>query len=436
MHCKYFYKDAEIEKHVRTCGERKVKCFVCKNEYPIKIIGKHHAECKKRKSTSTPKEPIPRVQAKKPPAKRGDKRKRDDKKNDPPEDDGDQGEEKKTRKRKGTQFKVQRHRAEKYKVLKKLQIHNPEKGEYEIVPWIKQFIFGNEWGAGLRPKPHMHGVVITHQKMNFEEFKALFKEQTGIRWDDVEFCKNVKHEIKYVCKEDYRPVIFNIDHDLLPLPALAYICAVKYDKLDFKTYPLTRVRGFEVRYFRDLHKEFRQDRHDDESRMISLLTTLRPWQQKLLRVVQNFKSDRKIIWVVDPIGDQGKSHFSFYLKDLYGALRQIGTPATKDFAYSYDLEKLVVFDLDRDCKDTVNYRVLEHLKDGVLWSPKYESQTKTFRHLKVQVLVLANFEPEYQRLSLDRWHVLILENGQLRFQRCPLLPLQPIVNNVLPDLDE
>ncbi|KAK3106809.1 hypothetical protein FSP39_000241, partial [Pinctada imbricata] len=90
-----------------------------------------------------------------------------------------------------------------------------------------------------------------------------------------------------------------------------------------------------------------------------------------------------------------------------------GNCQTTDFANAYKGQRLVVFDLTRDDKPNVNYTLIEHLKNGVLFSTKYQSHVKTFAFCKV--LCLANFAPDLDKLSADRWDVWHLNSrGQLQ----------------------
>lgn len=412
-HCVKFFAPDKIIEHEKKCEERLVSCFKCNNKFAVRTIKQHYKNC-----TVAPK----RRPAK--PVQTGEAERR---KNGRADGEGAKEKKKKKRKRKGRQFKLQMHGAKKYKVLKRLREFDVDSGLYEMPGWIKQFIIGNEFGAGPKPNPHCHAVCVTFQKMNFKEFKALFKMKTKIHIDDIQSCKNLKHEVKYVCKEDYRPMNYNFDWDMMTQIVLAYVCAQKYNTVTNTTYPYCRLTPFQKRDFLKAFTEFKDQRHGDLARLKSEVCVLRRWQETLLRIVKNFESDRKIIWAFDEVGNHGKTHFSVYLEDMHQAKRVVGGMTTKDFAYSYNYEELVVFDFDRDSKDTVNYRLLENLKDGALWSPKYESETKRFRHLTVQVLVVANFEPEYERLSLDRWHVLKLERGNLKRYKSPrLLALQAL----------
>ena len=80
-----------------------------------------------------------------------------------------------------------------------------------------------------------------------------------------------------------------------------------------------------------------------------------------------------------------------------------------DFAYAYQEEPYVVFDLPRSNEDFAPYKAIECCKNGILFSSKYHSCMKRFRPSKV--IVMANFLPSYDKLSMDRWEVYELTNS-------------------------
>lgn len=425
IHCKVYILDSEIQKHSKNCPEKLLNCYKCNKQYPAKVIKKHYLSCTVKKKPSG--KPVQNQKTKTTGGNKnvskskGKKRRRKTSGTSEGNESGGEGDnqnqERKKRKRKGTQFKLEFHRARKYTIIRKLREYDIEEKKYCLPNWISQLILGNEFGAGPNPHPHTHAVIVTHQKMTFQEFKELFKMKTKLRIHDIQSCKNIRHEIKYVCKEDYRPIVYNIDWDLLTVIVQAYVASQKYNVLTSTTYPYCRMSPFQKSQFRTLFQDFVNERETDETRVKYEVNALRPWQERLLRVVEYLKSDRKIIWVYDKVGNHGKSYFSFYLQYLHQAFRVPGVVMGKDFAFSYNYQKIVVFDIDRDSQNTVNYRLLENLKDGAIWSPKYESQVKTFGHSYVQVLCLANFPPEIDRLSHDRWHIFKLQNNELTFER-------------------
>lgn len=140
--------------------------------------------------------------------------------------------------------------------------------------------------------------------------------------------------------------------------------------------------------------------------------TLRNWQQHIFDILQkqlDENDDRTVLWVVDAIGNCGKSWFAKYLFSTLGSSRVFITHncSTRDITYAYNYQDICIFDLGRS--SGVNYEVLEMFKDGVIFSSKYESGLKV--RSTCAVLVLSNFLPDRSQLSQDRW--LIYELTQL-----------------------
>lgn len=140
----------------------------------------------------------------------------------------------------------------------------------------------------------------------------------------------------------------------------------------------------------------------DRTRPPAALEQLYDWQLEIMSVLELEPHPRKILWIWDEIGNVGKTAFAKHLaatKDIFYCTG--GKHA--DILFAYGLQKYVVFDLPRGYKDKVPYGVLESLKNGCVFSCKYESRTLFFP--TPHVIVLANFEPERSELSNDRWDV-------------------------------
>ncbi len=133
----------------------------------------------------------------------------------------------------------------------------------------------------------------------------------------------------------------------------------------------------------------------------SLGDSLRPWQAEIMERLA-VQTERKVMWVWEETGGLGKSWLGRYLAVHKGAYVCTGGKLV-DIAYAFNEEEHVVLDLARDQVDTVPYRFLEGVKNGVLTSTKYKSQTKYFDPAKV--VVFANFPPDRSKLSADRWDV-------------------------------
>lgn len=135
-------------------------------------------------------------------------------------------------------------------------------------------------------------------------------------------------------------------------------------------------------------------------------TVLNDHQQIILNHLKN-QNDRQITWIYDHKGGKGKTYLSKYLMAKENAFR-CSNGKTKDIAYAYNGEKIFIMDLCRSNESGVNYQIIEEVKNGVIFSSKYNSQCKVFE--TPQVLILANFLPDKSKLSEDRWDIVNLDD--------------------------
>ncbi len=132
--------------------------------------------------------------------------------------------------------------------------------------------------------------------------------------------------------------------------------------------------------------------------------TLRGWQEEVVERLEN-QTNRQVLWVCDTIGNTGKSYLSKWLFANKGAF-EIVSGKTSDIAFAYGGQNIVIFDLSRQKQSYMNYSVIEHFKNGTMFSSKYESNSLRFKPPKV--VVFANWEPDYSMLSKDRWDMYIM----------------------------
>lgn len=130
---------------------------------------------------------------------------------------------------------------------------------------------------------------------------------------------------------------------------------------------------------------------------------LRPFQHEILEHIAS-QSDRQITWVADSQGNSGKTFLTKYCIANMGAIR-FTNGRTNDISHAYNGESLVFFDFSRSVEERINYQIIEDLKNGMLFSSKYESKCKIFKIPKI--VILANFLPDRKKLSEDRWDIII-----------------------------
>jgi hypothetical protein len=137
---------------------------------------------------------------------------------------------------------------------------------------------------------------------------------------------------------------------------------------------------------------------------------LRPWQAALMRILNGKAHDRHIYWIEDPVGGAGKSRFTTYLCREKNAIELDGR--MMDAAFAYTGQPIVLFDLARPTdvatlKDL--YSCGEKLKNGQIYSSKYQSRLKVFD--VPHVIYFSNSPPPIGVWSADRLqHILLSEH--------------------------
>jgi len=124
-----------------------------------------------------------------------------------------------------------------------------------------------------------------------------------------------------------------------------------------------------------------------------------PVQKFIMRYIMNEPDDRKILWIYDAKGGAGKTDLANDLMSNHG-FKVFGNAKTADVAFAWEGEH-VVFDYSRSQQEHINYGVLEDIKNGRIFSGKYQSTTKLYR--RPHTIVFANFLPDWSKMSMDRW---------------------------------
>lgn len=138
----------------------------------------------------------------------------------------------------------------------------------------------------------------------------------------------------------------------------------------------------------------------------------RPWQRELLDLVATAPDERTIHWYWEPAGNVGKSFICKYLALRHDAIIAEGKKAdifnqVKTWLDAHEDTqedpKLVLIDVPRTSLDYVSYAAIEALKNGLMYSGKYEGGRCIIE--SPHVVVFANEEPRYEKMSQDRWRV-------------------------------
>lgn len=137
---------------------------------------------------------------------------------------------------------------------------------------------------------------------------------------------------------------------------------------------------------------------------------LRPWQEALNDYLAEEPNDRHINFVVDYVGNEGKSWFAHWYCEKNADAQMILPGRLADMSYVLRQDIRVLFcDAPRSKQgEYLQYDFFEHVKNGFVFSTKYESRMKTLG--SCHVVILMNEMPDKTKLSLDRYKIAELND--------------------------
>lgn len=139
------------------------------------------------------------------------------------------------------------------------------------------------------------------------------------------------------------------------------------------------------------------------------LVRWKPWQEKILSQIRELPDKRKIHWYWESTGNIGKSYLCKYMAIKHNVI--IADGKKSDIFHSIfkiineekKVPEAILLDIPRTNENFINYGVLEQIKNGCIYSGKYEGGMCIYPipHL----FVFANFEPDKSKMSSDRWDI-------------------------------
>lgn len=141
-------------------------------------------------------------------------------------------------------------------------------------------------------------------------------------------------------------------------------------------------------------------------------TVWKPWQLQILDIVNSEPDARTFHWFWESAGNVGKSFLSKY---IYLIKRTIIADGKKDNVFNQILTdiqshdddpniEVILLDIPRHNLEYVNYGMLEQIKNGLVYSGKYEGGVCLFD--KVHLIIFANEYPKEYSVSTDRWNIV------------------------------
>lgn len=134
----------------------------------------------------------------------------------------------------------------------------------------------------------------------------------------------------------------------------------------------------------------------------------RPFQERIIEIIKGPVDDRKIYWFYEYEGNEGKSYLAKFLAATYDVIIADGK---KDNVFNQikiwmdghdesEDPRIIMCDIPRDNLDYINYGALEQIKNGLVYSGKYEGGMCLFPH--PHVIIFANERCKPGKWSRDR----------------------------------
>lgn len=221
------------------------------------------------------------------------------------------------------------------------------------------FIIGKE--TGKEGTPHLQGYIEFKHPRRLSTLKELNKK---IHW---EITKGSKEKNIIYCSKDNNYYIFD-----------AKLNTIKYKH--------------EQEILNDFEKIIWKD-----------------WQKNIIDLCNTEPHPRKIYWIVDKIGNSGKSFLCKYLYLKHKCI--IGEGKSNDIfnqinnsIENNNIPKLILIDSPRSHENFINYSGIEKIKNGLIYSGKYEGGVCCFKN--PHIIIFANHNPDKSKFSEDRWEII------------------------------
>lgn len=269
-----------------------------------------------------------------------------------------------------------------------------------LISHANYIVFGKE--VGLNGTPHLQGLICLKSKLRRSQIKALIGSNPHL-----EVTRSVSDSETYCKKEGDYLEFGDIGNVLKP----GQRCDLEAFKDDVKA-GIHSLKELRERHSKVCGKypRFVTDYIGDQQKMYPpVLHPLYGWQQTLYLSLAREPDSRKITFIVDPSGNKGKSWFCRYYCSLHEDA-QIVVPGKKaDMIYALRTDIRVLFiDAPRSKQgEYIQYDFLEEVKNGLMFSPKYESRMK-FMSGKVHIVVFMNEPPDMAKLSADRYNIVVV----------------------------
>lgn len=134
----------------------------------------------------------------------------------------------------------------------------------------------------------------------------------------------------------------------------------------------------------------------------------------IISIIEQEPDNRTVNWIWSEEGGVGKTSTCAYIENNYDNVCIVnGKGADIKNQVIKHLEKneldILIVNVPRCNENHVSYAAIEEIKDGLIYSGKYEGGFANIEH--PHVIVVSNFYPEINKLSEDRWNIIEIKKS-------------------------
>lgn len=276
---------------------------------------------------------------------------------------------------------------------------------------VKYTIFGEEKGE-KEETPHLQG----YSEFNMPIRLKMFKEIMGNERFHIEPRRGTRKQARDYCMKDGKFSEINEwkEKSQGSRTDLEEVCNKINNGASLRQLRLSDP-GMIVKYNKGL-KELISLREEDELKkeIIEEFKEMKlyEWQKEVISMLEKKPNKDKILWIFGEggIGKSTLKKFIYVNMEDVTFLDLVGDP--KDCTYALKKEKIILFDIPLKTKmKDLNYSLLEDLKNGLVFSHKYESKPKLIK--TPHIVVMANKPPYMKGLSAYKWDIREIKEGKL-----------------------
>lgn len=258
-------------------------------------------------------------------------------------------------------------------------------------------IFGREIGDS--GTPHLQGFIAFNKRVYLTDLKKRISSTAHF-----ELARMIPESIEY-CKKDgdifedgIVPVGQGKRSDIEDFKIDVKAGLLKFKEIREKHSTVyAKYKGFVMEYVVD---------NTPEVNIPSFI--LHDWQKDLWEKLEQPPDSRTIIFIVDHTGNNGKTWFAHFYSQKHPDCQIMCPGKRADMAYILRTDiRVLILDAPRSKQgEFIQYDFLEDVKNGYVFSSKYESSIKRFK--PVHLVVLMNEPPDITKLSVDRFDITYL----------------------------